>query len=74
MAVKLPGDLRPRGYDVDQSCDYLAQDAFDEHARSCGHCQAGFGPSVIMGLMSAPCPQGTPGTQARTRHSARNGR
>lgn len=40
MAVKLAGDRLPCGHDVDQLWDNLEQDALDEHARSCGHCQA----------------------------------
>jgi hypothetical protein len=40
MAVNLAGDRLPCGRDIDQLWDRLVQDAPDEHARSCEHCQA----------------------------------
>jgi hypothetical protein len=40
MAVNLAGDRLPCGHDIDQLWERLVQDAPDEHARSCEHCQA----------------------------------
>jgi hypothetical protein len=40
MAVNPAGDRLPCGHDIDQLWDRLAQDALDEHARSCEHCLA----------------------------------